>query len=510
MDKADETFERWRDETCSRHVIGKAVQPCFIAVAGQDDELSLCACCASLVPGVAVEAKQLKSFRCEMPAVAARGVGLDLFGIPPDDLPCKIVARQGAFQAAVRVADQGRPTESVEVRQTLARGLATRRRHNDADAIEAASRVIPDVERRDGYLTDEGIKALLAWFKGFFTWFKKPARCATCGSESFEFVRVEGPSTQQDRDGEAGRVEIYKCTTCAALSRFPRYNNPVTLLSSRLGRCGEFANCFALCCVAAGLETRYVLDVTDHVWVEVWSADQKRWLHADPCEKALDKPRLYEKGWGKKLIAIFAFDTNRVLDVTRRYARDDGVLARRAAHFNCTETAIMTEVQAADLAARAGAVVDDRAEQAELAAALFGQDDDFNDLGGRTTGDAEWIRQRGEDGTNTLTDLAIRLKADASHTFGEDDRRLEFRRRHLKLLANIAAHPDLDKFRQLKTTNPIVSDLLLAPPAARPWLRLAVGFDAAPDDPAVLRAPPDGVAARAEAARKCLLELWPC
>lgn len=509
METSDATFGTWRDRTCSRHVIGKAVQPCFVVVAGQDDELSLCACCASLVPGLAVESRQLKSFRCQMPAVAARGVGLDVFDIPPDDLPNKIVAREGAFRAAVRVADAGRPTQCVAVRQTLARGLATRRRHNDTDAIEAASRVIPDIERSDGYPTDQGIKDLLGWFKGYFTWFKKPARCEACGANTFDFVRTEGPSTQQERDGEAGRVEIYKCTMCASLSRFPRYNNPVTLLTSRLGRCGEFANCFALCCVAAGLETRYVLDVTDHVWVEVWSAAQKRWLHADPCENALDKPRLYEKGWGKKLIAIFAFDSRRVIDVTRRYARDDGVLGRRAAHFNCTETAIMTEVHAADLAARAGDVVDDSAEQAELAAALFGGEDDDQDLGGRTTGDAEWIRQRGEDGSNAVRDLATRLKADASQTFAEEDRRLEFRRRHLKLLANIAAHPDLDKFRQLKTTNAVVSGLLLAPPAARPWLHLAVGFDAAPDDPAILRAPSDGVASRAATAHKILLDVWP-
>lgn len=78
------------------------------------------------------------------------------------------------------------------------------------------------------------------------------------------------------------------------------------------------------------LSLRHVHDHTDHVWIEVYSQSQERWLHVDCCENKMDSPLMYEAGWGKKLTYIFAFSKDEVVDVTWRYtAKQKEVLKRR-------------------------------------------------------------------------------------------------------------------------------------------------------------------------------------
>jgi len=204
-----------------------------------------------------------------------------------------------------------------------------------ADWQEAAKAVIPLeklIERANAALAgqpkdsatplsykDELLKQLLAWFKHeFYTWVNKP-ECHVCKSPTEKTGEVQGDPTEAPF--KVSRVELYKCAVCSEITRFPRYNNVKKLLETRKGRCGEWAQCFTLCARALGYEVRIVYDWTDHVWTEVYSESQQRWLHCDSCENAIDTPLLYEAGWGKKLNYIVAFSLEEVFDVTQRYTK---------------------------------------------------------------------------------------------------------------------------------------------------------------------------------------------
>ena len=150
--------------------------------------------------------------------------------------------------------------------------------------------------------------------------------------KQMESKGMRGPESEEERVGEASRVEVYRCNLCGTETTFPRFNSPRALFKSRKGRCGEFANLFGTYCRALGFDTRYVHDFTDHVWVEVYSNRQQRWIHSDSCEGLIDRPNMYEQGWGKKLNYAVAATHDSVADVTKRYTRkfySDDFQARR-------------------------------------------------------------------------------------------------------------------------------------------------------------------------------------
>ncbi|XP_073230462.1 peptide-N(4)-(N-acetyl-beta-glucosaminyl)asparagine amidase-like [Porites lutea] len=176
------------------------------------------------------------------------------------------------------------------------------------------------VDEKDCFLLE-----VLAWFGTFFHWVDKPI-CADCGT----MTESNGGAhpTEEERQWLAGRVELYKCPNCGKDERFPRYNHPRKLLETRHGRCGEIANFKALMLQSLGFEVRHVTDWTDHVWVEVYSESQQRWIICDggKCDDFL----LYEQGWGKKLTYIVAFSKDEVVDVTWKYSvNHDEVTQRR-------------------------------------------------------------------------------------------------------------------------------------------------------------------------------------
>ncbi|XP_075171385.1 peptide-N(4)-(N-acetyl-beta-glucosaminyl)asparagine amidase isoform X1 [Anomaloglossus baeobatrachus] len=240
---------------------------------------------------------------------------------------------------------------------------------------------------------------LLRWFKEqFFSWVNN-LPCSRCGEQT-EAKEALAPSDDDLRWG-ASRVENHYCNKCQYINRFPRYNDPGKLLETRRGRCGEWANCFTLCCRALGLEARYVWDATDHVWTEVFSSSQNRWLHCDPCENACDKPLLYEVGWGKKLSYIIAFSKDEVVDVTWRYScKHEEVISRRKdvrenwlretiAGLNKTRQQSLPEQRKKELLGRL--IV-------EIVEFMSPKTPKPGELGGRVSGSVAWRVARGEAG----------------------------------------------------------------------------------------------------------------
>jgi len=98
-----------------------------------------------------------------------------------------------------------------------------------------------------------------------------------------------------------------------------RHNDPKEILAYGRGRCGEFSILFTSLCLVHGIRARLILDMTDHVWTEVWDNKKERWVHVDPSEKRIDDPFMYERDWRKKLKKIYAFENGKMENVTKRY-----------------------------------------------------------------------------------------------------------------------------------------------------------------------------------------------
>ncbi|XP_064362231.1 peptide-N(4)-(N-acetyl-beta-glucosaminyl)asparagine amidase isoform X4 [Dromaius novaehollandiae] len=244
---------------------------------------------------------------------------------------------------------------------------------------------------------------LLNWFKNdFFHWVNN-LPCSRCGGQTEPKDNLS--PTDDDIRWNVSRVENHYCNQCQFCNRFPRYNNPEKLLETRRGRCGEWANCFTLCCRAVGFEARYVWDITDHVWTEVYSASQKRWLHCDPCENVCDKPLLYETGWGKKLSYIIAFSKDEVVDVTWRYScKHEEVLSRRTV----VSEAMLRETINALNRTRQQFVSENRRRAllertiVELVEFISPKTPKPGEFGGRTSGSTAWRVARGEIGSEVF------------------------------------------------------------------------------------------------------------
>lgn len=292
--------------------------------------------------------------------------------------------------------------------------------------------------------TEALTRAALRWFKhDFFTWFDKPKACVSCGSKhgepgwrEFTYAGDAQPTSFEASVGDASRAEAYACGSCGSRTTFARLNNPAVLVKNaacRRGRCGEWANAFGAILRALSLHARYVVDLTDHVWVEVWDSGTLRWVHADACENSYDEPLLYSDGWGKKLTWVFAVGVECpgssvgvtspivVADVTARYVNVSKwaeCLGRRSAVSEQWVAAAvvalgeahsaLTPIAAARAHSDAVAIATIRrtaaAARGPHAASVYREPPQApqppaTQLPGRTTGSAEWRAARGETGT---------------------------------------------------------------------------------------------------------------
>ncbi|KAG0729781.1 Peptide-N(4)-(N-acetyl-beta-glucosaminyl)asparagine amidase [Chionoecetes opilio] len=255
---------------------------------------------------------------------------------------------------------------------------------------------------------------LLAWFKGsFFTWFDLPT-CPVC-DQRMTSVGCDEPCAAT----ELGAPELWRATDallrqhsfvrqdCSTAESFVRYNHPRKLLETRRGRCGEWANCFTLLCRTLGMDARYIWDATDHVWTEVYSQSQMRWLHADCCENKMDSPLMYEHGWGKKLSYIFAFSKDEVTDVTWRYtAKRKEIMPRRN---RCGEQWLAERLLHMNNTRREGypapqVILLDVRKMKELAEFTVDNTVKESEREGRSSGSLEWRLSRGETQTQVTAE----------------------------------------------------------------------------------------------------------
>ncbi|KAL1190930.1 Peptide-N(4)-(N-acetyl-beta-glucosaminyl)asparagine amidase [Cardamine amara subsp. amara] len=259
-------------------------------------------------------------------------------------------------------------------------------------------------EQADAFLLQ-----LLFWFKRSFRWVNEPP-CDCCGGKTIG-QGMANPLTSELAYG-ANRVEVYRCTMCPTITRFPRYNDPLKLVETKRGRCGEWANCFTLYCRSFGYDSRLIMDFTDHVWTECFSRSLERWIHLDPCEGVYDKPMLYEKGWGKKLNYVVAISKDGVCDVTKRYTKKwHEVLSRRTL---TTEASLQAVIQTLTRERRSSSrhealyplELRDRNEQEELERNLYSPDDASVSLPGRQSGNREWRILRSEFGSDESSSVS--------------------------------------------------------------------------------------------------------
>ncbi|KAH8253758.1 hypothetical protein KR032_006792 [Drosophila birchii] len=238
---------------------------------------------------------------------------------------------------------------------------------------------------------------LVNWFNTeFFEWVNN-IPCRVCGSDESKLRRTE-------RVGDV-RVEIIVC--CGQESKFYRYNDISQLLVSRKGRCGEYANCFTFMCRCLDYDARIVHSHFDHVWTEVYSEAQTRWLHVDPSDNIVDSPLMYQHGWKRSIDYILAYSRDDVQDVTWRYTNDHHKI--RNLRRLCDEKELVQTLDEIRIKRRKNCTAERRKLLSqrnfyEIIALTVERQPTENELKGRSSGSLSWRQSRGE---HTFTNIFV-------------------------------------------------------------------------------------------------------
>jgi len=148
----------------------------------------------------------------------------------------------------VRVAEEVRrsvPVEELEARVRESVAVSELLRREDYGEGED-DHPHDDDDDEDDSLRMELLSTLTEWFKtSFFTWVDS-LPCDYCLSPTVN-SGVVAPTAEEAEVGLASRTEAHRCTQCGNITRFPRYNDPIKLMETRRGRCGEWHNAFGRC-----------------------------------------------------------------------------------------------------------------------------------------------------------------------------------------------------------------------------------------------------------------------
>ncbi|XP_034479635.1 peptide-N(4)-(N-acetyl-beta-glucosaminyl)asparagine amidase [Drosophila innubila] len=260
-----------------------------------------------------------------------------------------------------------------------------------------------EFQEKEPCIRDLLLVELVNWFKTeFFKWVNK-IPCKVCGSEDGKLRRTQ-------TEGDV-RVEVTLC--CGQETKFYRYNDISQLLVSRKGRCGEFANCFTFLCRCLDYDARLVHSHFDHVWTEVYSETQNRWLHVDPSDNVVDVPLMYQHGWKRNIDYIFAYSRDDVQDVTWRYTNNHRqiLLIRKL----CSEMELIDTLNAIR-AKRQQFVSGERKKflsqrnMFEVISMTLERTPTENELKGRSSGSLSWRQSRGE---HTFTNIFVFTPSDS-------------------------------------------------------------------------------------------------